>query len=101
MEWGSKCVECGKTIPAGRVQRCRKGGFCNHHLPAATRVLMANMLEALKSMLADAEETAGNSYGLRGQRSGSVVDEEWKRADPAQFAIVQHARRAIAKAEGR
>lgn len=39
----STCGECGKLIPAGRQQRCEKGGYCSWHIPAAVHNRMVEM----------------------------------------------------------
>jgi DNA-directed RNA polymerase subunit RPC12/RpoP len=35
----STCVECGRTIPGGQMQKCRLtvGGYCSHRVPFALR----------------------------------------------------------------
>jgi len=35
----STCVECGRKIPAGSMQKCEitVGGWCSHRIPAALR----------------------------------------------------------------
>lgn len=55
--WGSRCVECGKQIPAGQMQHCLHGGYCNHHVPVALRAEIAS-LRASHKRLVEALERA-------------------------------------------
>ncbi len=45
--WGSRCAECGLVMESGRARHCKKGGYCNWHIPTAARESMTEMYEGL------------------------------------------------------
>jgi len=55
--WGSRCVECGKSMSSGQMQICEYGGHCSHHVPMA-------IMEELEKILRDDDQlTIQDQYG--------------------------------------
>ncbi len=87
----STCVECGKPIPAGTIQRCERGGECNWHVPYAMSDVMAGMYKALK---------ASEAYRYS-KPSPFATDHECQWCNVCVDQMHKAIKAALAKAEGR
>ncbi len=78
----STCVECGRPMPGGQVQKCNltPSGFCSWHIPNALAAHIAEinaeyaeLVNALQGMLAG---VAKGNHGSEAQREieSAVVD---------------------------